>query len=77
MQQEIEYMKEAGFKITQEQLNKIRPYFSDVDDYLNNISEFQNELNDAIVFALADDYEDTDVSIMLQEVYDEIYEQNK
>lgn len=77
MQQENEFITNANFKITQEQLDKIRPYFKNVDEYLNNIGKFQTELNDAIVYELDEDYEDTDESIMLQKVYDEIYELNK
>lgn len=76
MQQENRYLKNAKFHITQEQVDKIRPYFNDVDDYLDDISKFQNELNDAIVMELDENYEDTDASIMLQRVYDEIYNQN-
>lgn len=77
MQQENEFVTNASFKITSKQLNKIRPYFKNVDEYLNDISKFQTELNDAIVYELDEDYEDTEASLMLQEVYDEIYEQNK
>ena len=77
MQQENKFIANASFKITQEQIDKIRPYFKNVEEYLNDISEFQTELNDAIVYELDEDYEDTDASIMLQKVYDEVYEQNK
>lgn len=77
MQQENEFIENANFKITQTQLNKIRPYFKNVVDFLNDISEFQTELNDAIVYELGEDYEDTEASLMLQKIYDEIYEQNK
>jgi hypothetical protein len=72
-----ELVKSASFKITYGQLEKIRPYLPNVDELLNDIGEFQGELNDAIVFQLDDDYEDTDVSLMLQIIYDEIYDQNE
>ncbi|MDE6441211.1 MAG: hypothetical protein K2L12_00475 [Clostridia bacterium] len=77
MQQERDFVEKAKFKITYEQLEKIRPYIENLDELLNNYSEFQTELNDAIVMELDEDYEDTDLSTMLQNIYDEIYLQNK
>lgn len=77
MQEESKFVKEAVFKITQEQIDKIRPYMKDLDELLKDHDRFEDELNDAIVYELGDDYEDTDASLMLQDVYDEVYEQNK
>jgi hypothetical protein len=71
------FVENANFKITYRQLEKIRPYLPNVDELLQNIGKFQTELNDAIIFQLDKDYEDTAASIMLQNVYDEIYHQNK
>jgi hypothetical protein len=64
--------------VTREQLDKIRPYMPDVDNMLNfSLHEFLCNLDDAIVFQLDDEYNSTKTSRMLQNVYDEIYDQNK
>ena len=76
MQQE--FIKEATFKITPKQLEKIRPYLENIDELLQDYELFQEELDDAIVYYLDSNngYEHTPTSIMLEEIYDEIYYQN-
>ena len=77
MQQE--FIKEATFKITQKQVQKLRPYLPNIDELISgDIDEFQEELNDAIVYYLDSNngYEHTPTSIMLEDIYDEIYNQN-
>ena len=45
----------------------------DIDELIKgSLHKFLIELNDAIVAELDEDYEDTDISIMLQGLYDEI-----
>jgi hypothetical protein len=73
-------MQQNLIKITEEQLKKIRPYMPNVDNMLNfSLHDFLSNLDDAIFDQLdkKNDYEDTETSIMLQNVYDEIYDQNK
>lgn len=68
------------FIITNEQIEKLRPYLPDIDELVQkDIEEFQEELNDAIVYWLdsSNGYEHTPESMYLEELYDLIYEQNK
>lgn len=68
------------FVITKEQIEQLRPYMPNIDELvLMPISVFQEELNDAIVYYLDSDngYEETPTSMFLQDIYDEIYNQNK
>ena len=66
-------MQQILVEITDEQKEKIRPFMPDIDKWINgSLHNFLSELNDAIVAELGEDYEDTDTSIMLQDIYDEI-----
>ena len=68
------------FIITKEQIEQLRPYMPNIDELvLMKIIAFQEELNDAIVYYLDSDngYEETPTSMFLQDIYDEIYNQNK
>lgn len=66
-------MQQVLVVITDGQKEKIRPFMPDIDDWVKrSLHEFLSELNDAIVAELDEDYEDTDASIMLQNLYDEI-----
>lgn len=66
-------MQQILVVITDEQKEKIRPYLPNVDELITlSLHDFLVELNDAIVMELDEDYEDTDASIMLQKIYDEI-----
>ncbi len=66
-------MQQVLVEITNEQIEKIRPFMPDIDVLIKgSLHKFLCELDDAIVAELDEDYEDTDVSIMLQRLYDEI-----
>lgn len=66
-------MQQVLVVITEEQKEKIRPFMPDIDEFIKgSLHNFLSELNDAIVSELDEDYEDTDASLMLQELYDEI-----
>ncbi len=68
------------FVITNEQIEKLRPYLPNIDELVQkDIGDFQEELNDAIVYWLdsSNGYEHTTTSLYLEELYDLIYEQNK
>lgn len=66
-------MQQILVEITEEQVEKLRPYLPNINELRkHNLQEFLCELDDVIVAELDEDYEDTDVSIMLQRLYDEI-----
>ena len=68
------------FVITDQQIEKLRPYLPDIDKLVRgDLDEFEDELNDAIVYYVdsSNGYDETPTSIFLQDLYDEIYEQNK
>lgn len=71
---------QSSFKITEEQVEKIRPFLKNINELIaKSIVEFQLALDDAIIGELEfrdDEYWDTPNSIMLQKIYDEIYQQN-
>lgn len=69
-------MQSKTFKITDEQIEKLRPYLPDIDELIKDYSQFETRLDDAIIDELDENYDDTEVSIMLQRIYDEIYKQN-
>ena len=68
------------FIISSEQIEKLRPYLPDIDSLVcGDLDLFEDELNDAIVYHLdsKNGYEETEISMFLQDLYDEIYNQNK
>ena len=68
---------QSQFKITQEQKEKLKPFLPNIDELLQgSLRNFLRELEDAIIGELGENYEDTDTSIMLQKIFDEIYDQN-
>ena len=69
-------MQSTAFRITKEQIEKLRPYLPNIDELVLDYEEFQTKLDDAIIDELDENYDDTEVSIMLQRIYDEIYKQN-
>ncbi len=69
-------MQSTAFRITKEQIEKLRPYLPNIDELVLDYEEFQTKLDDAIIDELDENYNDTDTSIMLQKIYDEIYDQN-
>ena len=69
-------MQSKAFKITEEQIEKLRPYLPDIDELIQDYSRFEIRLDDAIIDELDENYEDTETSVMLQKSYDEIYDQN-
>ena len=69
-------MQSTAFRITKEQIEKLRPYLPNIDELVLDYEEFQTKLDDAIIDELDEKYNDTDTSIMLQKIYDEIYDQN-
>lgn len=69
-------MQSKAFKITDEQIEKLRPYLPDIDELIKDYSQFETRLDDAIIDELDENYDDTEISIMLQRIYDEIYKQN-
>ena len=69
-------MQSAAFRITKEQIEKLRPYLPNIDELVLDYEEFQTKLDDAIIDELDANYNDTETSIMLQRIYDEIYDQN-
>lgn len=69
-------MQSKAFKITDEQIERLRPYLPDIDELIKDYSQFETRLDDAIIDELDENYDDTEVSIMLQRIYDEIYKQN-
>lgn len=69
---------QSTFKITEEQIEKIRPFMENLENYLKgSLGDFLSELNLVICCELDINYEDTPNSIMLQKVYDDIYNQNE
>lgn len=77
MQQE--FIKEATFKITQKQVQKLRPYLPNIDELIQGeLEDFQDALSDRMLDFLdaKNDYEPTKIGIMLEDIYDEIYYQN-
>ena len=69
-------MQSQAFRITKEQIEKLRPYLPNIDELVLDYEEFQTKLDDAIIDELDENYEDTETSVMLQKLYDEIYNQN-
>ena len=69
-------MQSTAFRITKEQIEKLRPYLPNIDELVLDYEEFQTKLDDAIIDELDENYDDTETSIMLQRIYDEIYDQN-
>ncbi len=69
-------MQSTAFRITKEQIEKLRPYLPNIDELVLDYEEFQTKLDDAIIDELDANYNDTETSIMLQKIYDEIYDQN-
>lgn len=69
-------MQSTAFRITKEQIEMLRPYLPNIDELVLDYEEFQTKLDDAIIDELDENYNDTDTSIMLQKIYDEIYDQN-
>ena len=69
-------MQSTAFRITKEQIEKLRPYLPNIDELVLDYEEFQTKLDDAIIDELDENYDDTEVSNMLQRIYDEIYTQN-
>lgn len=69
-------MQSTAFRITKEQIEKLRPYLPNIDELVLDYEEFQTKLDDAIIDELDANYNDTETSIMLQRIYDEIYDQN-
>lgn len=68
---------QSKFKITQEQIEKIKPFLPNIDELLQgSLRDFLRELDDAIIGELGENYDDTETSIMLQKIFDEIYDQN-
>lgn len=68
---------QSQFKITQEQKEKLKPFLPNIDELLQGtLRDFLRELDDAIIGELGGNYDDTDTSIMLQKIFDEIYDQN-
>ena len=68
---------QSQFKITQEQKEKLKPFLPNIDELLQgSLRNFLRELDDAIIGELGENYEDTDTSIMLRKIFDEIYDQN-
>lgn len=69
---------QSTFKITEDQIEKIRPFMENLENYLKgSLGDFLSELNLVICCELDINYEDTPNSIMLQKVYDDIYNQNE
>lgn len=69
-------MQSTAFRITKEQIEKLRPYLPNIDALVLDYEEFQTRLDDAIIDELDENYNDTETSILLQRIYDEIYDQN-
>lgn len=68
---------QSQFKITQEQKEKLKPFLPNIDELLQGtLRDFLRELDDVIIGELGENYDDTDTSIMLQKIFDEIYDQN-
>ena len=68
---------QSKFKITQEQKEKLKPFLPNINELLQGtLRDFLRELDDAIIGELGGNYDDTDTSIMLQKIFDEIYDQN-
>ena len=68
---------QSQFKITQEQKEKLKPFLPNINELLQGtLRDFLRELDDAIIGELGGNYDDTDTSIMLQKIFDEIYDQN-
>ena len=68
---------QSQFKITQEHKEKLKPFLPNIDELLQGtLRDFLRELDDAIIGELGGNYDDTDTSIMLQKIFDEIYDQN-
>lgn len=68
---------QSKFKITKEQKEKLESFLPNIDELLQgSLRFFLRELDDVIVGELGENYNDTETSIMLQKIYDEIYDQN-
>lgn len=68
---------QSKFKITEQQKELLKPFIPDIDDYLHkNLSELLHEMNLIISGELDENYEETSNSILIQEIYDELIDQN-
>ena len=50
-------MQSKAFKITEEQIEKLRPYLPDIDELIQDYSRFEIRLDDAIIDELDENYE--------------------
>ena len=69
---------QSNFKITQKQKDQLKPFIQNIDEYESKktLADLLHELNLVISGELDENYEDTETSVMLQKLYDEIYNQN-
>ena len=65
-----------NFIITKEQIETLRPFMPNIDELIQgDIQDFQLALDDAMLDTLNDE-EATDLTIKLERIYDEIYDEN-
>lgn len=69
--------KERDFIITDEQIEKLRPYLKNIDELLFDHDKFEDELDSAILYETDRNFDPTPTSLMLERIYDDIYWQNK
>lgn len=69
---------QSNFKITQKQKDQLKPFIPNIDEYESKktLVALLHELNLVISGELDENYEDTENSLKLQKIYDELLNQN-
>mgnify|MGYP000002191912 CR=1 FL=1 len=69
---------QSNFKITQSQKDQLKPFIQNIDEYESKrtLIDLLHELNLVISGELDENYEDTENSLKLQKIYDELLKQN-
>lgn len=69
---------QSNFKITQKQKDQLKPFIPNIDEYESKktLVDLLHELNLVISGELDENYEDTENSLKLQKIYDELLNQN-
>ncbi|MEG1528736.1 MAG: hypothetical protein RR405_00145 [Clostridia bacterium] len=61
-----------SFKITNEQIEELRPYMENIDELADGgLEDFMHELNNVVIYYFKDD-EPTKLAYKLERIYDEI-----
>lgn len=67
----------ANFNILDEQIEKLRPFLNNIDELIiGDINDFFLALDDAILKATDINFDPTPTSYMLEDIYDNIFNNN-